>query len=440
VTKKKILFIQPTIYDDAGKPVRKNTLYFVGLAYPVLASLLPPGWEAEICLETIEDVPFDTDAPIIGMGGMGHAACRSRDLALEFRKRGKTVIMGGPMASLAPEIVATFTDSIVIGDAEEVWEQVLGDYENGALQPVYKKEIERFTRPLPRYDLVLGKKIGDFLPVQAGRGCPNKCKFCSIYCIYRGKYLRRDVDEVLRDIRHVKELGFRKFLLIDDNIVSDPGYLKELCREIGTLKMQWMSQCAIDLARDDELLHIVAQSGCYNLSFGLESITQKSLDCIDKSWCHPADYPEILAKVTAAGIEVASEMIVGIDGDTVESLRATADFVLHAPIIAPKFYIMTPIPGTDFYREMCSAHRIVEKDVFKFSPSNAVITHPAMSTGELNSLYWEIYNRVYTFRAIIRRTVLHGRFLRNPLRYLFFLMVNLYYRSQIKRRIAPNIL
>jgi radical SAM superfamily enzyme YgiQ (UPF0313 family) len=438
--KKKILFIQPTIYDDADRPVKKRKLYFVGLAYPVLASLLPQDWEAEICLETIEDIPFDTDARLIGLGGMGHAARRSRDIAREFKKRGKTVVMGGPMASLAPGIVKTFADSVLIGDAEEIWPALLRDYERGALNAFYKKEISRFTRPLPRYDLVLDKNIGDFLPVQAGRGCPNTCKFCSIYCIYRGVYLRRDVDEVMRDIRHVKSLGFRKFLLIDDNIVAEPQYLKALCLEIKKLKMEWMSQCAIEIARHDELLKIVADSGCYNLSFGLESIVQKSLDAIDKTWCHPAEYPEILKKVTGAGIEVASEMIVGIDADTKESLRATADFVLGTPIIAPKFYIMTPIPGTDYYAEMCKANRIVEKDIYKFSPSNAVITHPHLTTAEINALYWEIYERVYTIPNILRRTLFNRRFLKNPKRYFFFLMVNLYYRSQIKRKIAPNIL
>jgi radical SAM superfamily enzyme YgiQ (UPF0313 family) len=436
----KILFVQPTIYDDAGNPVKKNKLYFVGLAYPVLASLLPNDWEAEICLETIEDVPFDTDASIIGMGGMGHAARRSRDLAIEFKKRGKTVIMGGPMASLAPETIKTFTDAVVFGDAEEIWPQVLSDYVSGNLQPFYRKDLERLTRPLPRYDLVLDKNIGDFLPVQAGRGCPNRCKFCSIYCIYRGNYLKRDVDEVIRDIAHVKSLGFNKFLLIDDNIIADPAYLKELCSEIGKLGMEWMSQCAIDIANHDDLLKIVADSGCYTLSFGLESITQQSLDCIDKPWCHPADYGAIIDKVTSAGIEVASEMIVGIDSDTRESLRKTIDFVVGTPIIAPKFYIMTPIPGTDLYREMCAANRIVETDIYRFSPSNAVISHPNMTTAELNSLYWEIYNKVYAISAIIRRTLLHKRFFRNPKRYFFFLMVNLFYRYQIKRRIAPNIL
>jgi len=438
--KKKILFIQPTIYDDSGKPVKKSKLYFVGLAYPVLASLLPKDWEAEICLETIENVPFDTDASIIGMGGMGHAAIRSRDLALEFKKRGKTVIMGGPMASLASETVKEFTDSVTIGDAEEIWHNLIHDFENGQLKPFYKKEISRLTRPLPRYNLVLEKSIGDFLPVQAGRGCPNSCKFCSIYCIYRGKYLRRDVDEVLRDISHIKTLGFKKFLLIDDNIISEPAYLKTLCAGIRKLDMQWMSQCAIDLAKDDALLKLVADSGCFTLSLGLESISQKSLDVIDKQWCHPDEYREMICKITDAGIEVASEMIVGIDADTKESLRETVNFVKKTKIIAPKFYIMTPIPGTDYYEEMCKANRIVEKDIFKFSPSNAVISHPNISTDELNQIYWEIYNRTYTFWRILRRTVLNGRFFRAPGRYLFFLMVNLFYRYQIKRKIAPNIL
>jgi radical SAM superfamily enzyme YgiQ (UPF0313 family) len=317
---------------------------------------------------------------------------------------------------------------------------VIADYEDGRLQPFYKDMPQTFTRPLPRYELVTGKRIGDFLPVQAGRGCPNNCPFCSIFCIYRGNYQRRDIGEVIRDIAHVKALGFRKFLLIDDNIVSEPQYLKELALEIKKLDMEWMSQCAIQIAQDDELLRLVADSGCSTLSFGLESISPRSLAAINKSWCHPEDYPAIIRKVTGAGIEVASEMIVGIDADTPESLRRTVDFVLGTPIIAPKFYIMTPIPGTDFYEEMCAAHRIVEDDLFKFSPSNAVITHPNMTTQELNELYWELYERVYTLANILKRTLLHERFWRAPRRYLFFLMVNLYYRYQIKRRIAPNIM
>lgn len=438
--KKKILFIQPTIYDDEGKLVKKKKLYFIGLAYPLLAAMLPNDWEAEICLETIEDVPFDTDASVIGIGGMGHAACRSIDIAKEFKKRGKIVIMGGPMASLAPDLAKPYFDSVFIGDAEGVFPDVIKDIENNCLKPLYKNSITSLSTPLPRYDLLLNKNIGDFLPVQAGRGCPNSCKFCSIYCIYRNKYLKREIEEIIRDIKYVKSLGFKKFLLIDDNIVADPEYMTKLCTEIKKLKMKWMSQCAINIAKNPELLKIAAESGCYVLSFGFESLKQESLDSIRKDWCDPKDYREIIRTVNRAGIEVASEMIVGIDTDTRQSLLDTVDFAVNSGIIAPKFYIMTPIPGTDYYNEMKEGGRLSEEDVFKYMPSKAVINHPEMTPEELTAVYWDIYNKCYTIKNILKRTIFTRKLFRNPRRCLFFLMVNLVYRSQIKRKIAPNIL
>ena len=440
--KKKILFIQPTIYDERGLPVKKGRLYFVGLAYPLLCAMLPPDWECEICLETIEDIPFDTDASVIGIGGMGHATARSRDIALEFRWRDptKTLLMGGPMASLAPELAKQYFDSVVIGDAEAVWASVLSDIERGQLQPFYKQQIDVLETPLPRYDLIVNKRIGDFLPVQAGRGCPNTCKFCSIYCLYRGRYLKREIADVIRDIKYVKELGFRKFLLIDDNIAADEAYMRELCAEIKKLDMRWMSQCSLQIAKNPSLLQAVADSGCYMLSFGLESLRAESLAAVDKSWCDPSEYVELLGKIMAAGIEVASEMIVGIDTDTRESLLETVDFVKQTRIAAPKFYILTPIPGTDLYDEMRREQRITEEDVFQFKPSRAVITHPSMATDEITEVFWQIYDRLYTLPVILRRTVLHRRFFHDPGMYLFLLGVNLYYRYQIKRKISPNIM
>ena len=438
--KKKILFIQPTIYDDYGKLVKKKKLYFIGLAYPLLAAMLPADWEAEICLETIEEIPFDTDAPLIGLGGMGHASARSIEIAAEFKKRGKTVVMGGPMASLASDIAMKHFDSVMIGDAEEAFSQMISDFENGCLQPSYRKKLNSLSTPLPRYDLIMKKNIGDFLPVQAGRGCPNSCSFCSIFCMYRTQYLKRDIGEVIRDIKYVKKLGFKKFLLIDDNILSDPEYMIALCKEIKKLDMRWMSQCSIEIANNAELLQLAAESGCYTLSFGLESLSEQSLKLINKEWAKPKEYLKNIKTCVNAGIDIASEMIVGIDTDTRESLLKTVDFIKESGIIAPKFYVMTPIPGTDYYDEMLSEGRIVEEDVFKFTPSTAVITHPHMKTEEITATYWEIYRRLYTVPAILKRTVFRKRFFKNPGRSLFYLMVNLVYRGQIKRKVPPNIL
>lgn len=437
---KKILFIQPTIYDDGGVPVKKRKLYFVGLAFPLLAAMLPEGWTADLCIETIEEIPYDTDADVIGIGGMGHAANRAKDIAAEFKKREKIVIMGGPMVSLVPDLAKEYCDSVMIGDAENAIAKLCRDIENGELKPFYKKPLETLSTPLPRYDLVINKRIGDFLPVQAGRGCPNSCKFCSIYCLYRNKYLKRPIGEVIRDIKYVKELGFNKFLLIDDNIVADAEYMKELCLQIKPLRMKWMSQCAIQIADNPELLRIVAESGCYVLSFGLESISPEALKSVNKEWCNPDDYARILKTVTDAGIEIASEMIVGMETDTRESLTRTVDFVKKSNIVAPKFYCLTPIPGTDLYKELKDKNVITDNDVLKYRPSISVINTPNMTAAQTTEMFWEIYDRLYSIPVILRRTLLNKRMLKRPGLTLFFLMVNMVYRSQIHRKISPNIL
>jgi len=437
---KKILFIQPTIYDDGGVPVKKRKLYFVGLAFPLLAAMLPEGWTADLCIETIEEIPYDTDADVIGIGGMGHAANRAKDIAAEFKKREKIVIMGGPMVSLVPDLAKEYCDSVMIGDAENAIAKLCRDIENGELKPFYKEPLETLSTPLPRYDLVINKRIGDFLPVQAGRGCPNSCKFCSIYCLYRNKYLKRPIGEVIRDIKYVKELGFNKFLLIDDNIVADAEYMKELCLQIKPLRMKWMSQCAIQIADNPELLRIVAESGCYVLSFGLESISPEALKSVNKEWCNPDDYARILKTVTDAGIEIASEMIVGMETDTRESLTRTVDFVKKSNIVAPKFYCLTPIPGTDLYKELKDKNVITDNDVLKYRPSISVINTPNMTAAQTTEMFWEIYDRLYSIPVILRRTLLNKRMLKRPGLTLFFLMVNMVYRSQIHRKISPNIL
>ena len=129
----KLLLIQPSPYDAARHPIKKRKLYFVGLALPLLAALTPDNWDVELCLETIEDIPFDTDADVVGISTMGHGIIRSLDVARRFREAGKTVILGGMMASLMPEEAAKHCDAVLIGDAEAVWSEVLRDVE--ALRP-----------------------------------------------------------------------------------------------------------------------------------------------------------------------------------------------------------------------------------------------------------------------------------------------------------------
>lgn len=436
---KKILLIQPTPYDQNGKLVKKKKLYFVGLALPLLAALTPKGYEVELCYETIEDVPFDTDADLIGISSMGHAVMRTIDIAKKFKELGKTVVLGGYMVSLMPEEAQKYGDSVMIGDSEETWADMINDYSNGKLKKVYQKRLTELKTPLPRYEMLLNKNIGNFLPVQAGRGCPKTCSFCSVYCLYKGQYLKRAIPEVIRDIKKIKELGFKQFLLLDDNIFSNREYAIELCSEIKKLKMKWMTQCSIDIAKDEELLEIIANSGCYVLSFGLESITKESLKSMNKSWANPDKYAEQIKIIRKHGIDISTEMVVGADGDTLESIRNTAKFISDNHIAVPRFYILTPIPGTKFFDEMQEQNRIYNTDIYSYNACEAVHIPKNMTPEELTKAYWELYNEVYSMKSIIKRTLLTRTFFKRPIDAIFYFGVNCFYRYQIKRGIVPNI-
>lgn len=437
---KKLLLIQSTPYDSKGNLIKKSKLYFVGLGLPLIAGLTPKDWEVEIILETIEDIPFDTDASIIGIGSMGHGVVRSIDIAKEFKKRGKTVVMGGYMVSLMPDEAKKYCDSVIIGDAEDVWEDMLRDFENNSLKPFYKKEIKALDTPPPRFDLIINKKIGDFLPVQAGRGCPNSCTFCSVYCLYHNNYIKRPVDDVIRDIKHVKSLGFKKFLLLDDNIISDRAYILELAEKIKNLDMLWLSQCSVEIGKDRELLDALSKSGCIALSFGIESISQESLNYMNKGWAKVDEYKTLMENIQNAGIDISTEMVVGADGDTLESIKNTGKFIKDNKISVPRFYILTPIPGTEYYNEMENQGRIAVRDIYSYNGREAVHIPKNMTPKELTDAYWNLYEEVFSINSILARTIFRKDFFKKMDRCIFYLGVNLYYRYQIKRKITPNII
>ena len=209
--------------------------------------------------------------------------------------------------------------------------------------------------------------------------------------------------------------------------------------EIKKLKMKWMTQCSIDIAKDEELLDIIAKSGCYVLSFGLESITRESLVSMNKAWAHPENYAEQIRIIRKHGIDISTEMVVGADGDTLESIRETAKFIADNHIAVPRFYILTPIPGTKFFDEMTEQNRIYNADIYSYNSCEAVHYPKNMTPEELTKAYWDLYNDVYSIGSILKRTIFTSAFIKRPVNSLFYFGVNLFYRYQIKKGIVPNI-
>ncbi len=438
----KILLIQPTQYANDGKLCKQKRIYLPGLALPLLAALTPENWQTEIILEVVEDINYASDADIVGIGTMGHAMFHGIEIAQKFRQLGKTVIMGGYMASLVPEEAIKYVDSVIVGDAEISYPMMLTDFERtGKVQPIYNNPVTSLAGlPIPKYELLMSKPIGGLLPAQAGRGCPHSCTFCAIACIYRGRYMSRPVDEVIRDIKAIKALGIKSFTLIDDNIVSNPKFLHELCDAIEPLKMAWATQCSLQLAAHPDLLKRARQAGAYMMSFGVESVEQEGIDKLGKSWLHVDKHFQSLHDITNAGILVSTEMIVGTDADTEKTFEESYQFIEKCRIPIPRFYVLTPTPGTPFYHQCKAEGRLITEDFHHYNGSNCVHRPAKISAERVNELYWQLNERVFSVISILRRTLFHPNFFLNPLAYIFACYVNFHYRKYVKKRVPPNIL
>ena len=438
----KLLLIQPTQYSSSGKLVRQRKIYLPGLAFPLLAAMTPGNWQVEVRLEVVEDIDFDTDADLVGIGAMGHAIIRALELAEAFRKRGKKVFMGGYMVSLVPEYALKFSDSVVIGDAEKSFPRLLEDFERtGTIEKYYKEPIDNLDGlPVPKYEVLLGKPIGDMLPVQAGRGCPHGCAFCSIACLYRGRYMVRPLDDVIRDILRIRSLGFRKFYLIDDNIAGDLDYLRELAVRLKPLRMKWATQSTLNLARDPHLLELLAGSGCEVLSLGLESISQEGLDKLNKKWLRVDEHEALLNNYRKSGVLVSAEMIIGTDADTVESIRATYRFIMKTRLPLLRIYILTPVIGTPLWDKLHKEGKIIREDHQGYDAAHCVHLPEKISPEALEREYRWLNLKVFSLKSIFMRTIFNPGFLKNPSRHLFAFFVNLHYRQSVLKGDTPVIL
>ena len=437
----RVLLIGPTALDDCGRPIKQRKLHLPGLTLPMLAAVTPEKFSVKLISETVEESPYNENWDLVGLTGMGSGIVRAWQIADEFRKRRIPVVIGGIAASLShPDWSLAHADSVITGEAEEIWPQVLSDFQRGQLRPHYamfrRPDID--TLPLPRYDLMNRKKMGMWRPVQATRGCPFPCTFCSIQSFFERSYRKRPVDQILRDVRAAKKSGSRWIAFIDDNIGVDWNFFQELMNALIPEKIIWMSQCSIHIADQPEMLALAYRSGCRLLSFGIESTSEKSLGWIEKEFNKPIQYKEALNTIRKFGIDVSTEMILGLDGDDDSVFQKTYDFVIQNKISVPRIHILTPIPGTALYGELEAEGRILSRDFRRYSGGQIVFKPKKIDPDHLQRNYWKLYEQLFTRSAILRRMsgspAKNGTWMR-----AFIFGVNLHYRNHIRQRITPGI-
>ncbi|WP_373493338.1 radical SAM protein [Aquiflexum sp.] len=437
----RVLLIGPTALDYNGLPIKQNRLHLPGLTLPMLAAVTPPDVELRLVSETVEDIPFDEPWDLVGLTGMGSGIFRAWQIADEFRKRKIKVVMGGIAASLCdPDWTLAHVDCLVTGEAEDIWPIVIEDFRNGRLKQRYDMQHRPDINmlPVPRYDLMNRKKLGFWRPVQATRGCPFPCTFCSIQSYFERTYRKRPVDQVIRDVRAAKKSGTHFIAFIDDNIGVDWKYFEELMTALIPEKIIWMSQCSIHIADKPAMLALAYKSGCRLLSFGIESTNPESLALIEKDFNKPANYETSLRAIRKAGIDVSTEMIIGMDSDKPDVFQNTYEFIIQNRISVPRVHILTPVPGTPLYQEMRAEGRILHDDFSQYSGGRVVFRPKNIDTHDLQKNYWKLYEQLFTRVNILKR-ISGSPYSQGPYMRAVVLAINLHYRNHIKQKITPGI-
>lgn len=404
-----------------------------------LAAITPAKHEVRVIHQQVEHPDLDTDADVVALSFFSGFAPEAYRLATEFRKRGKTVVAGGPHVTFSPDEASRFFDSIVIGEAESVWADLLADVEAGSLHWRYVgRAIALDDLPTPRYDL-LPKSF--FVPhvIQATRGCPFTCSFCTVPTLNPG-FRTRPVDAVLKDIAYNKFTRWwqRKIVWFwDDNLTAKRKWVRELLTRLVPMKRWWLTQASMDIADDPALLDLMQRSGCIGIFFGIESFGNESLDFAGKPQNKVSEYRRKIAELHKRGICVMAGFISGLDGDTPESIHAMASRLDDVGVDVPFLSILTPFRGTPDYKRYQDERRLLPERGWEFYNGYNVAFQPKlMSPDELLRTHRDLWQEAFSLRRSIRR-VLRGVFHLRFGALLMSMAMNGFYAIKALRRNQP---
>jgi radical SAM superfamily enzyme YgiQ (UPF0313 family) len=400
----KVTFITPHVGRKSQKEYVR-TWQMEPLTIATLAGLTPRDIEIKYFDERIEKIDFDDPTNLVAITVETYTAKRAYEISAEFRKRGIKVILGGYHVMLIPEEAQLYADSILVGYAEPLWEGIIRDAEKNALKRRYVQiKGVPYDYVLPRRDIFGDKKYFNLACVETGRGCPLCCNFCSIAAATSSTYNSRSIDSIVADVASLKK---RTVFFVEDNFFGNPKHAKELCRALAPLKVKWVGQGTLNMAKDEKFLELLAESGCTGMLIGFESLRHDTLLLMDKKVnISMGDYKKRVATLHKYGIALYGTFVFGYDSESAEDIKRTAETAIDLGLFIAAFNHLIPFPGTPLYKQFQQEGRLTD-DAWWLSPQfrfGDVPFNPLNITAdELHQECLKARKKFYSYSAIVKR-------------------------------------
>lgn len=387
-------------WDEVSPKLLRQSYSGVSLALTVLAALTPKSFKIRLIDENSEEIDFNEKYNLVAITAMTQQACRAYEIADIFRNQGNKVIIGGIHASSLPYEAKQHADSVAIGEAEEIWHNILKDIKNDKLESFYTatKATNLINSPLPRYDL-LNHKYHNVIWIQTTRGCPIDCEFCAASKVFGLRLRHKSVEQVVREIKFIKKQeGPFQISFADDNMLIDRRYAISLLKSLKELNIRWLAQTDVSVAEDIGFLKLLRESGCVILFIGFESLTENSLASVDMfgfKLKRLKKFPFYIDKIQSLGIGILGAFVLGFDGDDLSIFDRTAEFIIKNHLYASQITVLTPLPGTRLRMRLEKEKRLLSNNWRNYTFWDVNFIPKQMSPQQLQDGLFEIHKRVY---------------------------------------------
>lgn len=434
----KLTLIQPKIGHSADNMYREKAV-MEPLVLAIVAALTPLDIEVVLIDDRIEPVPFDTPTDLVALTVTTFTAKRAYEISDEYRRRGVQVIMGGYHPSNMPEEAKTHSDCVYIGDAEDLWPEVIADARTRNLKPYYRAKVGILQKEIiPRRDIYDNKNYLPITLMQFGRGCRFDCNFCSVSTFYNKMSFHRPVADVIKEI---EKQDRSLILFVDDNIVMDHARASELFRALIPLNIKWFSQGDINMANNREFMELMVRSGCKGHLIGFESVEEESLKSMRKNHnlSRPGLYEEQLKVLRDYGLLIWATFTIGHEHDNKDIFERTLEFSMRHRFALVDFNVLMPYPNTPLYHQLASEKRLLFDGTWWLHPDfrfgKAVFTPHNMTTEELAEGCYSARQEYFSMTSIVKRAFDLKTNLRSLFNTRMYMMLNyLSYNDGLKKQ------